>query len=316
MISEGRKFSKESSIYVIGEILSKSLLFILLPIYTSYLSTEKFSILMLVMMIWPVVVVLIGKGFSGYIIRGLYEYTDKKRFLGTVLCFSMSIGFVLSLGIHLIGPWIFDFIFKEVNYKPYLQFGVFFAVFRLFFNHVVSIYRAKRQPLTSVVLSFVQFFAQFSAVVISIFILKTDLIGILQAFVIAYGVVTVIYIFKVSSEISFPFQWDVIKPGLLFVIPLIPHALSSWSVNYIGRVFIERHMSLTDLAVYSMASQIALILCVLNNGLNQAWVPFIYANAKTSQFNQFFKTNARKLLIVVFLFLFDLLFFLPMDFPP
>ena len=60
-------------------------------------------------------------------------------------------------------------------------------------------------------------------------------------------------------------------------------------------------MSLTDLAVYSMASQIALILCVLNNGLNQAWVPFIYANAKTSQFNQFFKTNARKLLIVVFL---------------
>jgi len=297
MISEGRKFSRESSIYVVGEILSKSLSFLLLPIYTSYFSPEDFSILMLVMMIWPVVVVLIGKGFSTYIIRGLYEYTDQKRFLGTVLCFSMVIGLGVVLGIHLIGPWLINMIFKEVDYRPYLQYGIFFAAFRLFFNHVVSIYRAKRQALTSVALSFVQFFIQFCAVVISIFILKTDLLGVLRAFVIAYGVVTVIYLVKVAPEIRFPFQLDVIKPGLLFVIPLIPHALSSWSVNYIGRIFIERHMTLADLAVYSLASQIALILFVLNNGLNQAWVPFIYANAKKKDFNQLFRTNARKLLV-------------------
>jgi len=296
-MTEGKRFSRESFIYVVGEFLSKSFTFILIPIYASYLSVHDFAILSIVWIIWPIVVVVIGKGFSTYILRGYYEYSESKRFFGTVLFFSMVVGLVIAWSIHVIGPWLFKNIFKEMVYKPYLQYGVFFAVFRLFFNHVVSIYRAKRKPTTSVVLSVVLFLSNSVAVLTAIYVLKTDLKGILNAQLISFMVVAVIYLAKVFPDISLRLDLRVILPGILFVLPLVPHALSGWVINYISRIFIQRNMSPTDLATYAVASQISLILSVINNGLNQAWAPFIYANAPRDDFSQLFATNAKKLII-------------------
>lgn len=298
-MTEGKRFSRESFIYVIGEFLSKSFTFILIPIYASYLSVDDFAILSIVWIIWPIVVVVIGKGFSAYILRGYYEYSESKRFLGTVLFFSMIGGLIIASGIHVIGPWLLEHIFKEMVYKPYLQYGVFFAVFRLFFSHVVSIYRAKRKPTTSVLLSVVLFFSNSVAVLTAIYVLKTDLKGILNAQLISFIIVTAIYLAKVFPDISLRFDLRVILPGILFVLPLVPHALSGWVINYISRVFIQRNMSPTDLATYAVASQISLILSVINNGLNQAWAPFVYANASKDNFYQLFATNAKKLVIFV-----------------
>ncbi|MFH1940678.1 MAG: oligosaccharide flippase family protein [bacterium] len=300
-MTEGRRFSKESSIYVVGEFLSRSLTFILLPIYAVYLSEEDFAVLSLVAMIWPVMLIVIGQGFSAYIFRGYFDYSDKKRFFGTILIFSMALGFVTAFGIHLIGPWLFDRIFKEIDYKPYLQYGVVFAVFRLFFNHVVSLYRAKREALTSVMLSFVLFFAQFASVLVAIYLLRTDLLGILKAQIVGYIFVSVVYAMKMYSDIDFHFQSEVIRPCLSFVYPLYVHAIASWAVVYISRIFIERDMSLVDLATFSVASQIAMILSVINVGLNQAWAPFVYSNVQKNDFMQLFTVNSRKLVVFIVL---------------
>jgi O-antigen/teichoic acid export membrane protein len=75
-MTEESRFSKESFIYVFGEALSKSLTFILLPIYTSYLSVEDFAVLGIVTILWPIVVIFLGQGFSSYLIRGYFEYPD------------------------------------------------------------------------------------------------------------------------------------------------------------------------------------------------------------------------------------------------
>jgi len=164
-MTEDKRFSKESLLYVFGEVLSKSLAFLLLPIYASYLSVDDFAVLSIVSIFWPLIVVIIGQGFSSYIMRGYYEYPNKKQFFSTILLLSMVIGLLLASLIHIIGPWLVDQIFKEITYKPYLQYGVFFAVFRLYFTHVISCFRAKRAAKTSVILSFLLFFINLIAVV-------------------------------------------------------------------------------------------------------------------------------------------------------
>jgi len=83
------------------------------------------------------------------------------------------------------------------------------------------------------------------------------------------------------------------------VLPLLPHALSGWAVNYIGRIFVERYMSLTDLAVFTVAMQLSLILSVINNGLNQAWVPFVFANYRKEDFVRLFSISAQRTLLLV-----------------
>jgi O-antigen/teichoic acid export membrane protein len=64
-LSEGRRFSRESFIYMIGEFFSKSLSFILIPLFASYLSKADFAVNNLVAIVWPVLVIVKGSGFSG-----------------------------------------------------------------------------------------------------------------------------------------------------------------------------------------------------------------------------------------------------------
>jgi O-antigen/teichoic acid export membrane protein len=218
-----------------------------------------------------------------------------------MLCFSMLVGVLVAALIHLSGDWLFGRIFRTMTYKPYLQYGVFFALFRLYFTHIVSIYRAKRQAKTSVVLSFILFLFNLLAVLIAIYVLKSDLKGILDAQLWAFGLVAIIYTAKVFFDVSLKFQLSVILPGIWFVLPLIPHALSGWAVNYISRIFVERYMSLTDLGVFTVAMQLSLILSVINNGLNQAWVPFVFANYHKEDFVRLFSISAQRTLLLILL---------------
>lgn len=300
-MTEGKRFSKESFIYVFGEALSKSLTFILLPVYARYLSVEELGILFMVTALWPVILVLLGQGFAGFIIRGYYEHRDKKRFTGTILVFSTTVALGFTFCFHISGPFIFDSLFKNLTYEPYLQYSVFFAVFRLYLTHILSIFRAKRQAKTSVFLSFVLLLTILICVLIAIFFLQADLLGILNAQLVAYILATIIYTFTVLPEISLKFDYSVILPGVYFVLPLVPHALSVWSVNYISRIFVERYMSLTDLSIFTVAMQLALILSVLNNGINQAWIPFVYANYEKQGFTELFSVGAKKVLLLILL---------------
>lgn len=298
-MTEGKKFSRESSIYVIGEFLSKSLIFFLLPVYGSYLSLEDFAVLSVVMIVWPVILIFLGKGFAGYMLRGYYEYGDKKRFFGTVLLISMMVALLVAAGIHASGPWLCRLIFKNLSYKPYLQYGVIIALFRLFFLNVISFYKAKRSPFTVVVLSVAFFFSHAIAVLVSIFALDAGLRGILNAQVMAYAAVSLVTVIKILPEISMKCDLRLLRPSLSFVLPLLPHSISIWTVTFISGIFVERALTLADLSVYNMAIRLALIIGVINYGLNQAWSPFIYDNYARSNFRSLFVTNARKLVVFI-----------------
>ena len=300
-MSEGKRFSRESFVYVVGEFLSKSLTFLLLPIYASYLSIEDFATLSIVNVIWPVVIILLGRGFSAFILRGYHDYDDKKGFFGTIILFSMGTGLFSTLAIHGLGPVLARSIFKDMTYRPYLQYGIYFACFRLFFNHVISLFRAKRDALTSVLLSVVQFLSHSAAVIIAVFVFRSDLSGILHAQLLAYALVAVLFLIRILPEISLKIQAGIIRPAILFTLPLIPHALSMWVLNYVSRIFIERGMTPLDLSAFTVVSQLGMILGIVNYGLNQAWAPFVYANAERPDLRELISFNGKKILVFVLL---------------
>lgn len=300
-MSESRRFSKETSVYLIGEVFSKALGFLLIPLYTRYLAVDDMAFLATVMMLWPIVMILLGQGFSAYIVRQYFEYNDKKSFVTTILPFAMISAVFIALALHEAGSWLCDHIFRGMDYKPYLQYSVFFALFRLCFVLVNSVFQAKRQPRTVVELTIVIFGSQLISVVAAVFIFHTNLLGILNAQLIGYFSAFLVYVYKVWPEFGGKIHWKYTLPAMGFVLPLLPHSLSTWSISYISRIFIERSMSLEDLAVYSVAVQLTLILGIINNGLNKSWAPFVYQNFKSPDFDDLFSLSARKVIIFVML---------------
>lgn len=288
-MTETRKFVKESLVYTIGDIFAKSLAFILIPILTRYLSKSDYAIYNIVITIWPVLVILYCKGLGGYMIRGYYDLKEPrqhKEFFGTILFLSLFISLILSGAIHIFGDNIFSPLFKGISYKPYLQFAVGIAFFKLFIHNVLSIYRAQRKPVTVVSLSIVNFLINVSVVIFFVVILKKELLGALQGQVISLAFISIIFFMFIQKDIRYRIRTQYIRTALLFALPLIPHALSSWIVNLSDRILIERFCSLDDLAIYSLGYQLAIALDILINSMNQAWMPFFYSNAESSNYHK------------------------------
>ena len=280
-MTETRRFIKESAIYTIGEILTKSQAIILIPIYTHFLSQSDYGIYSLVITIWPILVILFGKGFGGYIIRGYYngeEESKRKNFFGSLILLSVLFSIALALLIHLFGNNIFSLLFKGISYKPFLQFAVGIAVFKLFINNVLSIYRAKRKPGLVVVISFITFFITTVLVLILVVGYKKELLGALWGQLLALLIVSLFLFLYIKKDITYRIDSKYIIPSFMFMLPLIPHAIAGWVINLSDRVLIERFCSLEDLAIYSLGYQLAMALEMIINSMNQAWIPFYYSN--------------------------------------
>lgn len=301
-MAETRKFVKDSMVYTIGEVLTKAVAFFLLPIYTRYLTQDEFGIYNLVITIWPILLILYGKGFSSFLIRGYHEIQieqERRRFTGTILLFSLLVGVLFAVILHLFGNYIFSPLFKGVGYKPFLQFAVAIAFFKLLSTNVLALYRAERKPFRVVGLSSVYFVLYGLAAVVLVVILHLGLLGALWGQLGSLLIAGVLYLIFVSRDISFKWNSNYLKGAILFVLPLIPHELGGWAVNLSDRILIERFLSLEQLAIYSLAYQLALGLNMLITAINQAWIPFFYEIADQPQSVKELKKSTTFYFIVV-----------------
>jgi|GEM_PF-5691151 O-antigen/teichoic acid export membrane protein len=308
-MNEAKRLSRESLLYTGGEFLSKALGFILLPIYTAHLSVDEFAYLSMVMTLWPILTVFMGQGFSAFIVRGFFDYEEKKEFVSSVLWFSLVLGSGIALALHMNGDFLASRVFTKMTYRPFLQFAVVFALFRLFFGHVLAVFRAERRAAKTVRLSFLFFAANFLAVLAAIYLFRLSLAGILTFQLMAYAAVALVYLFALRHYLRPVIRKQIVWAGVIFVAPLLPHALSSWVVTYISRIFVERMMQLVDLSVFAVAAQLSMALAILNTGLNQAWAPFVYANYSRPDFRSLFERSARKILLGISLVGFVLVLF-------
>lgn len=68
------KFSKNVSLYTIGQFLSQALSFVLLPIYISELSVEEYGIVAVFMAVGTFLNALMQYGFSPTLMRYYFDY--------------------------------------------------------------------------------------------------------------------------------------------------------------------------------------------------------------------------------------------------
>lgn len=87
-----------------------------------------------------------------------------------------------------------------------------------------------------------------------------------------------VYIYIVYKGRKFDFKYC--KYALVIALPLIPHVLSGSLLANTDRIFIRMYWGEVDLALYSLGYTISSIVNILKNALNQAWVPWFFANIK------------------------------------
>jgi len=86
-----------------------------------------------------------------------------------------------------------------------------------------------------------------------------------------------------------PFSWPdkrYLHKILKFSLPLVPNAIIVAIMGFTDKLFVTNYLGIAENGVYSVAFQLGMIVSLLQNSFNQAWVPWFYKSMSEEVVNQ------------------------------
>lgn len=222
--------------YGLASYLPKLINFVLLPIYAIYLKPEEMGILEVTLAIDVLMQSIARLGLPGALSR---QYFDHKESLDDLFT-STAVGALVASAIFtaialLAGPLIFVRWLPEVPFHPYLDIALIASFLRLAPELQSRLLQATEQSkLASSINVGVSLFASFAKLTF-IVALGFGLLGALYAELAAAALAAIIAVARHTKELRGKFRWDLLKEGLIYGAPLVPHRFGAWLQEYGGR---------------------------------------------------------------------------------
>lgn len=275
--SKNSSLMKGMLIYAIGNFGTKILSFLIVPLYTYYISTADMGtydlLISTVNLLTPIITLQIADAAYSFMIRGRMD---------SPLCVASSMQLLLfnSL-ISTLVIVVVDF------FVPITFFWEF--IFLVFTTNVLTVVQRmlrglKNQKLFAV--SGVIYTAVFLGLnVVQICVLHQGVRSLLTSAIIANIVTLVaIYLLERQVRVSVVRKPDVpaMKEMLRFAVPLIPNQLSWWVINSSNRYIITLFMDRSANGIFSISYKFPTILQMVLTLFNTSWQDVVVADNEDS----------------------------------
>ncbi|RJQ17681.1 MAG: hypothetical protein C4560_08180 [Nitrospiraceae bacterium] len=258
-----KKFLNQSLVYFIGNALNRLGVFVLLPLYTNYLTPADFGTLELVLVTVAFVRALVAMRIGHATVRFYFEYdeeNERKKLISTSLLATALWSLLLVVALIIVSSYISRIVSgSEANYTLFiLGFSVMF--FEVISEIPFAFLRAREQSVLYVVSSLSQLILRVSLNVYIIKYMNGGLNGILTGNMISAALVwlgLVIFILRYSG---IHFDIPKLKDLWKYCYPLVIAAVPGVAVRNADRLFLGWFTSLEAVGLYALAFRFGLAL--------------------------------------------------------
>lgn len=310
-----KKIIRNTAFYTLGGVLPKTLTFILLPIYTRYLSPSDYGITNSMAVLSSVLMILFTLAIDRSIFRLFFDYVknkSEKRYLGTIFI-SVTVISSLALLFCLSISSILGLVYKSIPFYPFYVLMLMTLYTGIFANVPETYFMVTEKAKSFTFLTVTRFLVTVAFTLYFIVGQGEGAIGFLKGGLFGNVFFLPIYLLITSRIITASFDWSIFKQTLMFSLPFIPGLLTAWIVNLSDRIFIERFFTLNDVGIYSLGYTIAGVILVFTSSLDKAYSPFFYktanSNMKTSEKKNLLSRYNTAYVSVVILFCFGIALF-------
>ncbi len=288
---------KDTLIYAIGTLGSKIIVFLLIPLYTSYLTSEQFGQVDLI----NTIVALLSPVFCLQLTDGVYRFLIdnnnikyQKKVLSTVN-YTLIFNIILTSAIAFVWYRIFN---PNIN---------IFLIFLYIWSDVfIQIYKqALRAKDRLKEFSLLGIFNTLILCLLNIYFitsLRLGYIGIILAGTVAnYFTVVGIYIIDKSIfTIDYKyFELDLFKKMIQYSLPLILVGMNWWIINSSDRFIIAYLLDLSALGIYSLAAKFSSIVFIFSNVFFKAWQSIAIKHANDEDISTLYSNVFNSIVFIV-----------------
>jgi O-antigen/teichoic acid export membrane protein len=266
MWDELKKLLKHSSVYGLGNILSKIVGFLLIPFYTHYLQPTQYGTLEVLDLSLSLITLLMTTWVAAPVTRFYYHYEEereKKRVISTSLVTAACGGLVLTLvGLHF-ARQISVLVLQSPDFPLYVK----VITLSFFFSCVSEVawqYQIARQRSTLLVfLKLALLVLSLSLNVYFIAFAHLGVLGVLYSGLITNLLATGIIGVLTLREVGFGFDLEIFKACAAFGTPMILSNLGAFVLNFSDRFFLQRFSTLSVVGVYALGYRFGFMLSFL-----------------------------------------------------
>lgn len=265
-----------SSIYAAADLSLKVAGFLLLPIYTLFLSPEQYGIIGLA--------ALITSGLSHFFSVGLraaafnfyhrYEGRERNQFYTELFLFIFVVSVVVLVAAEYLGPPVFAFILGEDLYDPYLRIAIAAAAVMATF-HMIPKERLKAAKSAKwyAVLSAGRGLANHALSVFAVAVLSLGAVGYLLGNLASAILVGFVGFAFIAHWFVAPSSNTKLGTALAYSLPMFPHFYSHFLISMADRALLSQYLTLSVVGIYTVGYSIAIALQTLFSAINNAVMP-------------------------------------------
>lgn len=287
-MNRGNKFINDIFIYAVGNLGSKLITFLLVPLYTYFISPDDFGYYDIALNIS-----FLGIGVLSFQLRsGVFRFlldNEDERIRKNIISFTCR--FLLRSTFVAFAIGIFCFLFFEIRFLPWI---VALTVVFMFYEIYIQVIRGLGMNVYFV---YIGILTSILTIVLScLFIIGLD-----------YGVVGIFYANILSRILSmcviecklrilkkyFRYNFSdsqINREMIRYSLPLLPNALCWWLLGGSNRLFIDHYLGLEFNGIYAVAMKFASILETFSLIIYQAWQETAIKQYGSEDKNRFFSS--------------------------
>jgi len=283
MFENIKRLTTHSAVYGISTILGRALSFLLLPLYTHYLSQEAYGVVSLVLAYMGIMTIISTYGVDAaflryYILAGSEE--EKRHIFNTgfwsILLMAAIILMSSAAFASPLAYWLLDS--ASYGYVIMLMAGI------LLFDDLAIIpfllLRAEERSKLYVLLKVFNVIVNFAATYWLVVKLGRGVNGVFEANLIS-SALTFLTLLPVSLRHLRPTMRRAVYLDLLkFGLPYLPSTLAVFLVDVVDRFVLKQLTDLNTVGLYSAGCKLGMIMNLLIAAFRFAWHPFFLSTSK------------------------------------
>ncbi len=298
------KLFKNISLFTFFNVLNSIIPFLLLPILTTYLTPEDYGVVDIFYNIFLIATPVVGLSIVQSIGRFYFEDIQLSRFISTVFVILALSGIVMVLVAFLISLTIGD-LFRTYDIPPMLLvLAMLYTLFSQVSEILLSVWRVSYKTVKFGLFRILKTAADLGLSILLVVVFEMGWEGrIMPQLIVAFlfAGISVYILIKKGQLVWSDFDKTYKKEALAFSVPLIFHTLANSLIGFSDRFFILVMLGLSNVGVYSVGYQIGMVVALLQNSFNQAWIPFFFEKLKEDKMTE--KIRIVKITYVYFMLL-------------
>lgn len=273
---------KNSALYTIGNLLLRAFSFFLIPLYTTYLSTEDYGLINLASGFYTLASVFLTVCLQYAVVRYYADFKNERekvaRMYGTVINFILLLSVLFLPLCLLFGGIISKLFFCGISFYPIIFMSVIISIVMGLYTVYQDILKGMQLAKKSIILSYLFFFLLLAFNLLAVIAFHSGATGVLVATMCVHVMMVVIMFIDLRKHGLFELCIDrvILKELLKYSLPIVPHNIAFNVQTFATRVIINKSLSLSALGIYSLASQFGSIADVVLSSVQNAFQPWFY----------------------------------------